>query len=127
MATKPYAIFLILLTTLFTSLAQLSYKAGAATLSFNILEIITNPYLIIGLTLYGIGAVLMVIALKAGELSILYPIIATSYIWVSIFSVYLFGEIMNLYKWIGVIAIILGVVFIGLGSKKDGLEYTEAV
>ena len=127
MATKPYAIFLILLTTLFTSLAQLSHKAGAATLSFNILEIITNPYLIIGLTLYGIGAVLMVIALKAGELSILYPIIATSYIWVRIFSVYLFGEIMNLYKWIGVIAIILGVVFIGLGSKKDGLEYTEAV
>lgn len=128
MATKGYAIGLMVLTTLFTSFAQVFYKMGASKLSFNIIELITNIPLIAGMVLYLFGAVIMIIALKGGEVSVLYPIIATSYIWVSLLSVYFFNESMNLFKWIGVFIIISGVMFISLGSKeKEVVGYTDVV
>lgn len=117
MKTKLWAIALMILTTIFTSTAQLFYKKGAEKLEFNILSIITNYPLITGLFLYMIGAVLMITAFKGGELSVLYPIIATSYIWVGIFSYFLFNESLNLLRWIGIATIFFGVIFIGIGSK----------
>ena len=54
-----------------------------------------------------IGALLMVFALKNGELSILYPFLALSYIWVSLLSTKFLPvpEHMNVMKWIGVFII----------------------
>jgi drug/metabolite transporter (DMT)-like permease len=116
------------LTTLLTSSAQLLYKLGVAELSFDIISIITNWQIIFGLMLYAIGAVIMIKALKYGDVSMLYPIIATSYIWVSIGSSAFFDEIMNLWKWLGVLTIMVGVSIISYGSKKEEtIAYTEVV
>ena len=113
----------MLLTTLLTSTAQVFYKRGVPSLEFNILSIITNYDIIIGLLLYVVGAVLMITAFKGGELSVLYPIVATSYIWVGLFSYFIFAESLNILRWLGIFAIFFGVVFIGLGSKdKDLME-----
>ena len=125
--TKRWAIGLVAVCTLFTSFAQVLYKFGADKLSFNLISIITNWPIIAGLFLYGIGAVLLITALKGGDVSVLYPIVSTSYIWVSLFSMYFFGEIMNLYKWVGIITIFFGVIFVAKGSKKDSISYTEPV
>lgn len=119
MKTKLWAIGLMILTTLLTSTAQIFYKFGAKALEFNFYALITNYNLILGLFLYAVGAVLMIIALKGGELSVLYPIIATSYIWVGFFSYYIFHESLNLFRWSGILAICLGVIFINLGSKGN--------
>ena len=119
MATKLWAALLVLFTTLLTSSAQLLYKFGAAALDFhNLLGIFTNYYLIGGITLYSIGGVLMIISLRGGELSVLYPIIATSYVWVSFLSIWFLSETMNTFKWIGIAGIIAGIVLIGYGSKS---------
>jgi drug/metabolite transporter (DMT)-like permease len=118
MKTKPWAIALMLLTTLLTATAQVFYKLGIPKLEFNFYSIITNYYLLIGLGLYAIGAALMITALKGGELSVLYPIIATSYIWVGLFSFFIFHESLNLLRWLGISSIFFGVIFIGLGSKN---------
>ena len=117
MPTKPWAMLLILATTLLTSSAQILYKLGIPALKFDVISILTNYYLIGGLVLYGIGAILMIISFRGGEVSVLYPIIATSYIWVSILSIYFLGEKMNAFRWIGVFIIIAGIVSIGYGSK----------
>lgn len=128
MATKGWAIGLMVLTTVFTSVAQVFYKFGASRLEFNFISLITNLPLITGMVLYVFGAVLMITAFKGGEVSVLYPIVATSYIWVSLMSAYFFNDNLNLFRWIGIFAIILGVVFIGIGSKeKESMEYTEVV
>lgn len=118
MKTKFWAILLMLITTVLTSLAQVFYKTGADKLSFDIMAIITNTPIIVGLVLYAVGAVLMIIALRGGELSVLYPIIATSYIWVGILSFFIFNEALNLLRWLGIFAIFFGVFFIGLGSRS---------
>ncbi|MBI2558562.1 hypothetical protein HYW20_04520 [Candidatus Woesearchaeota archaeon] len=117
MATKLWAALLILFTTLLTSSAQLLYKFGSSTLSFDIIGILTNYYLIAGILLYAVGGILMIVSFRGGEVSVLYPIIATSYIWVSFLSMYFLNEAMNIFKWLGVISIIAGIISIGYGSK----------
>ena len=117
MKTEPWAILLILATTFLTSSAQILYKLGAVSLKFDIVSIITNYNLIAGFFLYGVGAFLMIVAFRGGEVSVLYPIIATGYIWVSFLSIWFLGEQINYYKWAGVIIIIAGIAFIGYGSK----------
>jgi len=71
-----------------------------------------------GLALYAVGAGIMIIALRGGELSVLYPIIATSYIWVGILSHFFFGEDLNFFRWSGIFLIVIGIACIGFGSNR---------
>ena len=128
MATKLWAIGLMFMVTFFTSVAQLFYKLGSASISFNILSIITNYHLYIGVFLYIFGFVLMIKAFKGGEVTILYPIVSTSYIWVGFLSVLYLGESLNFLKWTGIITIVFGIIFINLGSNSKGHQrYPEAL
>jgi drug/metabolite transporter (DMT)-like permease len=69
-----------------------------------------------GLFLYALSVLLYVFALRREELSILYPLVSTTYIWTMFLSVKYLGERMNRYKWISLLGIIVGVMLIGLGS-----------
>ena len=122
MATKIWAMGVVLFCTLLTSTAQLFYKFGAAKLSFDILSILTNYELLMGMLLYAVGGILLILSLRGGEVSVLYPIIATSYIWVSFLSIYFLNETMNRFKWLGVIIIMSGIILINLGSRETGAE-----
>ena len=117
MKTKIRSILLMILVTFLISVAQLFYKLGANQLEFNIISIITNYPLILGILLYGIGAILFVIALKEKEVSVLYPMLATSYIWVNLLSKYFLGETLNFLKWLGIIFIFAGVSSISFKSE----------
>ena len=119
MAAKSWSVLLVLFTTLLTSSAQILWKIGSAALSFDIVNILTNYYLIGGVILYIVGGALIIISFRGGEVSVLYPIIATSYVWVSLLSVKFLGEQMNAFKWIGIAGIIMGIVLIGYGSKDS--------
>jgi len=119
MKTKWWAIGLMILCTIFTSTGQILYKFGAEKLSFDISSIIFNIPLILGLLSYWIALVFLIIAFRGGELSVLYPIVATSYIWVSIASPFFFEtDSMTPEKWIGIIIIVAGVSLIGWGATK---------
>lgn len=117
MTTKLWAALLVLFTTLLTSSAQILLKKGSAILDFDIAGILANYYLIGGILLYVVGGVLLILSFKGGEVSVLYPIIATSYIWVSLLSIVFLKESMNLFKSFGILMIITGIASIGLGSK----------
>jgi undecaprenyl phosphate-alpha-L-ara4N flippase subunit ArnE len=121
--TKMWAVGLVVLVTLLTSVAQVLYKFGSARLPV----LFTNYHLIIGLCLYAVGAVLLVTAFKGGEVTMLYPVVATSYIWVALMSYYFFSESIGILKIAGIALVIAGIVSVGLGSKRDAIEYTEAV
>jgi len=118
MATKLWAALLVLFTTLLTSSAQILWKKGSADLTFNIVSILTNYYFMGGVLIYLVAGALLIISFRGGEVSVLYPIIATSYVWVSFLSVKFLGELMNSFKWAGVISIIGGIALIGYGSKE---------
>jgi len=111
--TKPIAIILVLICTALISVAQIFYKIAANNLMFDFYSIITNYYIYAGLFVYGIAVVLLILALKNGELSVIYPMISTSYIWVTILSFLVFSESITLFKGLGVFSIMIGVSFIG--------------
>jgi len=120
MATKIWAMTLVFLSTLITASGQIFLKIASEKLTFDIILLITNYALWIGSILYFIGAGILIVSLKYGELSVLYPIYAMSYVWVSLFSPMFFKtDSMNLTKWIGIFVIIIGVSLIGIGSSRN--------
>ena len=120
MRTQPTAVVMVMVSTLIISIAQLMFKYASFSLSLDIAALITNHYLITGILLYAVAAVLLIVALKRGELSVLYPLIATSYIWVSLMSPMFFpADSMNAVKWAGIAFIIAGITFVGIGGKHD--------
>lgn len=119
MIKNKWAIVLVLISTFITSGGQIFLKTGANSLSWDILEQLTNFPLLIGWGLYIIGAIMLVVALKYGDLSLLYPIYSLNFVWVSIMSPYFFEtDSMNTIKWIGVVVIVLGVSCVGIGSAR---------
>ena len=117
MATKLWAALLVLFTTLLTSSAQILWKIGSKTLTSDVLGILTNYYIIAGTFIYIFAGALLIISFRGGEVSVLYPIIATSYIWVSLLSMFFLNEKMNNFKWLGVAFIIFGIISISYGSR----------
>lgn len=112
------AIILVLFCTIFTSLGQLLLKFGADRLEPSLIALITNFFLILGCIFYGIGAIIMVLALKHGDLSLVYPFFGLSFIWVALLSLIFLGESLALLQWIGIVIIIIGVSFVGWGAKS---------
>jgi len=117
------AVFIVVACTLIGALAQVLIKLGAAHLEHTgliatALGIFTIPTLFAGYCLYGVFTVLLVFALRDAELSILYPVIALSYVWVTLASVMVFHESMNLPKAIGLAIIVLGVAVLGRGGTR---------
>jgi multidrug transporter EmrE-like cation transporter len=116
MKTPLWSIILVFLASLVSSYGAVMLKKVSAHIRKCIKNPVRHPQLIIALFFYGIGTILFVIALKFGQLSVLYPLVATTYIWISILSIKMLNEKMNFYKWSGIAVIILGVSLIGLGS-----------
>jgi drug/metabolite transporter (DMT)-like permease len=133
-AAARRSFLLVLLCTLIGALAQMLIKIGAGQLTVHVtlpdvirdplllvrygLVIVSNPKLFAGYLLYGVNTFLMAAALKGRELSRLYPIIALTFVWVTILSVIELGERMNAFRIIGIILIVVGVSV--LGMKKAG-------
>jgi drug/metabolite transporter (DMT)-like permease len=109
---------LVFSCTLFGAVAQILIKKGMGHFKPELWALLTNWQLIAGYFLYGINTLLMVLALKHGEMSRLYPIIALTYVWTTLLSYTLLGEHPNLYKNIGIAIIVIGVAVMGRGGKK---------
>ena len=105
--------------TLIGAAAQLLLKTGANQLAQpNLLALVTNLTLLGGLSLYGISTVLLVLALRDAELSLLWPVIALTYVWVTLLSLVVFQERVNPIKLAGVAIIVVGVAVLGQGQKS---------
>jgi drug/metabolite transporter (DMT)-like permease len=120
-AKRKLAIFIVLACTLLVAIGQYLIKLGANRLSHagfmaTMIGIFTIPQLFAGYCLYGVFTVLFVYALRHGELSILYPLIALGYVWVTITAVVAFHDTVNPLKVIGLVVIICGVAVLGWGG-----------
>ncbi|MFA5142275.1 MAG: cation/cationic drug transporter [Candidatus Woesearchaeota archaeon] len=113
------AVLMIIFSTFLNTIAQTLYKYGAANLKLDFLAIITNYPIIIGICIYAVSASIMIIAFRGGDLSLLYPLFATGYIWVTLVSSYIFNEELNLYKIAGILIIVVGVSVLGFASDKE--------
>ena len=117
--SRRQSIALVFGCTVFGAAAQILIKSGANTLSSaSPIAMITNLSLLAGYSLYGLSTILLVLALRDGELSILYPVISLTYVWVTFLSVLLFKESMNFFKVLGVFIIVTGVAILGRDGRR---------
>ncbi len=94
-------------------------KTGANHMAHaGLIGMATNIPLMGGYCLYGISTLLLVLALKDGELSLLYPVIALTYVWVTILSFLIFHDEINPWKLLGIGLIVCGVGVLGKGGKR---------
>ncbi|MFH1849646.1 MAG: EamA family transporter [archaeon] len=114
--TAWWAICVVIVACIIGSFGAISLKVSSNRHGFNLVRIMRCRYFIFGILFYGISTLMFISALRYGELSVLYPLVGTSYIWISLLSVKYLNEEMNLWKWAGVCVIVLGVGFIGFGS-----------
>jgi len=111
--TTKRAIILILLTSFCAGSGQLFLKYA-----------LSHPFILIlylaeWLFLYLIAITLMTLSFREGELSVLYPFLAISYVWVILVSpIFIVTETLNAAKIVGSIIIFLGVSLIGIGGRK---------
>lgn len=117
--------YLVLGCTVFAAAAQVLMKFGAghpmpslapaslSSLSAFALALLGNLPLLGGYLMSAATAFLLILALRDGELSMLYPIIAMTYVWVNLLSMYFFHEQMNLWKATGIALVIGGVALLG--------------
>ncbi len=125
------AFLLVFSCTVIGALAQILVKEGTAQLGAHVtlgevmrrpslfiafcMGVITNMRLFIGYCLYGVNTFLMALALKGRELSRLYPIIALTYVWVTLLSLFVLpDEHLNFFRVIGIAFIVGGVSVLGM-------------
>lgn len=114
--------FLILLTTIFTSIGQMFFNFASDDFAFNIQGIIFNPNLWFGAIIYGLGIIVLIFGLREGEFTSLFPVLSLSYIWVIVISAIVFQEPITFLKIIGTIVIAAGVSIITLHSKVNRVK-----
>ena len=112
------SIIFALFCTAIVSVAQVLLKIGSETFSMS-LDQIFNYYLLAGGFLYVLGMFLYIIAFRLGELSVIYPVMASGFVIVTFLSVYFLGETITLQKWFSIFLIITGVVFISKGGQCE--------
>lgn len=116
MERRIKGIIFVILSTLFTSSGQLLWKWGVDS------QAVFNLPLIFGTLIYGLAALLLILALRYGEITLIYPFIASSYVWVSLASSVLFKDSISGLKMAGIALIIVGVVMVCTGGLKNKAE-----
>lgn len=115
--------FVLLFTSIFLALAgQLLAKAGIMKLGGidfrkggiprQLWSVVSCPYIFVGLSFFAGSMIFYLAAISKLEISMAYPMVATNYVMVLIFSKIFFKEKVNLLRWSGVAFIIAGVVLI---------------
>jgi uncharacterized membrane protein len=118
LAARRRSVLLVFACTILGAAAQILMKIGMTHFDPHFAAIVTNVPLIAGYVLYGINTVMLVLALREGELSTLYPIIALTFVWVTLLSYLLLHETPNLYKNLGIVTIAIGVGVLGRGGRQ---------
>ena len=79
---------------------------------------LTNFDLLAGYALYALFTLLLSLALRDTELSVLYPIISLTFVWVAILSTIFFHEQITPLKMCGIAIICCGVALLGAKGES---------
>ena len=113
---------LIFSSVLISALAQISLKQGMSSSTVSaalgqgtastITAIATNPYVIGGLSLYALGAVLWLFVLSRVDVSVAYPFVAFGFIVTMGLAIVLLGEPLQPLRVVGTLLVVAGAVLI---------------
>lgn len=107
---------LVLVASFIGSFGAVFLKSGSAKLRIGLRHFI-NPRLALGVAMYLISTIFFIVAIRDGELTVLYPLVSLGYVWTLLWSRLFFKEPFTRFKFVGLALILTGVFFIGLGNR----------
>ena len=116
MKTPFSSMALVLLASVIGSFASVFLKLGSQLLREGLIRLF-NWKLGMGVLLFVISSLFFVQGIRQGELSVLYPIVSLGYVMTLLWSRIFFGERLTAGKFLGLALIVIGVFFVGLGSR----------
>ena len=109
---KKNKFILISLVLIFIIIEQVLSKLGSETINQLI-----NIYIIAIIIIMIFRGLLWLVVLKQINLSLAYPYISFSFVAILIISYFWFGESLTIYKIIGCLLIIIGIIFCSFGQN----------
>lgn len=114
MKTPLLSILFFLLASLFGALGQYLYKSGSELTNNTVSSYLLNGRLIGGVICYIAVMILFVAAFKkGGELTVLYPIYATTFIWAALLAMMVYGTPIKPVNILGMLLLVIGMYFMG--------------
>lgn len=111
-------LLLMVACTFFSAAGQMLFRMGARDQTFNLSLLFTNPFIIAGYIAFGLGGLLFLLALRQGELTVIYPFISMTFIWAAFFSLLILKERIIPLQLSGLAMIIMGVYLLMKGGRN---------
>lgn len=112
-----YIIIITLVSSLLAAFAQYIFKRSVRKFKFNLKDLFatfTDKIVMLGFFVYIISLIIYLVALHLGELSYVYPFIASTFIFVTLISKYTLNERVTKVRVLGVFLIVAGIVLTAL-------------
>ncbi|MBD2565385.1 MULTISPECIES: EamA family transporter [Nostoc] len=113
----PYIILFV--SILFSISGQLLMKHTMSNTNEGLFNWVFIQKLVLAITVYCLGVVNWILALRSVKLSIAYPLTSLNYVGILFGSYYFFNEVITLTRIGGVITIFLGVLLVVIPLKKS--------
>lgn len=107
---SPLFVFLLCVAAMFATAGQLLFKVGANNASH--WKDFLNWQIAMGLTSYGIGTVLWIVALSRLPLKVVYPFVALTMVMVYLGAALLLGERITVRGVLGTFVVLAGLALI---------------
>ena len=117
MSATTSSLLLVTIASFVGSFGAVLLKAGSMRVKRGIQDMILNPRIILGCCTYVLSSFFFILAIRQGELSFLYPMVALSYVWTLLWSRIVFKEPFTRNKFAGIAFILLGVALLNAGRK----------
>ncbi|UTW60372.1 hypothetical protein KFE96_08680 [Kordiimonas sp. SCSIO 12603] len=108
---------LLIIYTLGLACGQILFKLSAIRQSasenaFSIPSLISDPYFISAITLYGSITIFWIWILTKVSLGLAYPFVALSFVFTPILAYYIFGDKMDIWYVVGLMFILVGLLIL---------------
>jgi multidrug transporter EmrE-like cation transporter len=107
---------MVLAASFIGSFGAVFLKSGSERLKQGLRNIL-NIRLAAGVAMYLLSSVFFIVAIRNGQLSVLYPLVSLGYVWTLLWSRLFFGEPFTRFKLYGLMLILTGVCFVGIGNR----------
>jgi multidrug transporter EmrE-like cation transporter len=101
----------------FGSFGALFLKIGAGKLQRNLMSVVTNWRLAVGIAFYLFSSVFFVLGVRKGELSVLYPMVSLGSVWTLFWSRLVLREPLTRPKFVALGMILCGIALLGMGTR----------
>jgi drug/metabolite transporter (DMT)-like permease len=117
---RSSTLLLLVVSVTLSAFAQVSFKIGVSAPQVQrlvgesrwntaVMAFASRPAIWLGLTLYGIGTVIWLVALSRTQLSQAYPFVGLGFVLTSLFGVVLFSDAMGPLRLIGTALVVIGI------------------